>query len=185
MSTAEFLLQVRELERTIWRLTLRRDELQSCLLPGAVRYDLDRVQTSPEDRFGAVAAAVADLDRKLQDLRVRKADLVIEVSEAIDELTDDREKTILTAYYVGRLPMTEIADRIGYSSSTRTASGRPASRTSQKMRNMRNRSVLPCKMRERQGEEPCRFSFLPLAGGPLRPAESEVRPGWRPNTKSG
>ena len=115
MSTAEFLLQVRELERTIWRLTLRRDELQSRLLPGAVRYDLDRVQTSPEDRFGAVAAAVADLDRKLQDLRVRKADLVIEVSEAIDELTDDREKTILTAYYVGRLPMTEIADRIGYS----------------------------------------------------------------------
>ena len=33
---------------------------------------------------------------------------------ALDRLDDDREKTILTAYYVGRISMEGIADKIGY-----------------------------------------------------------------------
>lgn len=115
MSPVEFLLQVRDLERTIWRLTMRRDELQACLLPIAIRYDQDRVQTTPEDKVATLAAAVADLDVQLQELRMRKADLVSEVADAIDKLDDDREKTILTAYYVGRISMEGIADKIGYS----------------------------------------------------------------------
>ena len=45
----DMLYSVRTIDRTIWRLQLRRDELQSCLLPGAVRYDADRVQSSPQD----------------------------------------------------------------------------------------------------------------------------------------
>ena len=115
MSDSAFLLQIRVLERTIWRLTMKRDELQSCLLPPAIRYDKDNVQVSPEDRLAEIAAAVLDLDRKLRELMERKARLVLTISAAIDQLEDDREKTILTAYYVGRVSMSEIADRIGYS----------------------------------------------------------------------
>lgn len=115
MSAAEFLLQIRVLERTIWRLTMKRDELQSCLLPSAIRYDLDKVQTSPEDRLAEIAGEVLEIERKLRTLRERKACLVIEISAAIDRLEDDREKTILTAYYIGRHSMTDIADVIGYS----------------------------------------------------------------------
>ena len=115
MSSLDFLLQIRVLDRTIWRLTMQRDELQSCLLPAAVRYDKDKVQTSPEDRFGDTAAAVADLDAKITELQKRKARLVITISDAIEHLEDDREKTILTAYYIRRLSMETIADRVGYS----------------------------------------------------------------------
>lgn len=115
MNALDFLLQIRALERTIWRLTMRRDELQACLLPVAIRYDLDRVQTTPEDKIATLASAVADLDVQLRELRTQKADLVIEVADAIDRLEDDREKTILCAYYVGRVSMEGIADKIGYS----------------------------------------------------------------------
>ena len=115
MSTSDYLLQIRILGRTIWRLTLRHDELQSCLLPSAIRYDTDPVQVSPEDHVSEIAAAVLDIERELWRLRARKAELVLEIGRAIDQLEDDREKTILTAYYVGRVPMHEIAERIGYS----------------------------------------------------------------------
>lgn len=115
MTATEYLLQPRALDRMIWRLTLQRDELQSCLLPRAIRYDADKVQVSPEDAFSATAAAVADLDARIGELLRRKAELVQEVAGAIEQLEDDRERVVLTAYYVARLPMETIADRIGYS----------------------------------------------------------------------
>lgn len=115
MSTTEFLLQVRVLERTIWRKTMQHDELESCLLPAAIRYDKDVVQTSPEDKLADIAAAVIELEKEIRILKQRKAKLAWEIGSAIEQLEDDREKTILMAYYVGRVPMHEIAERIGYS----------------------------------------------------------------------
>lgn len=56
--TYNYLLRVREQEWTIWRLTLQHDELQSCLLPAAIRYDKDVVQTSPEDKLSAIALSL-------------------------------------------------------------------------------------------------------------------------------
>lgn len=112
---SNFLYQVRTIDRTIWRLQLRRDELQSCLLPGAVRYDKDKVQTSPMDKLADIAAAVADLDEKISYLQRSKAAAILETSEAIERLADEREKVILTAFYIGKRSMEEIADKMGYS----------------------------------------------------------------------
>lgn len=109
------LYSVRTIDRTIWRLQLRRDELQSCLLPGSVRYDTDRVQSSPQDRFADVAAEVADLDCTIRELMRAKAEAIMDLSHKIEALDDEREKVILTAYYISSKPMPEIAERIGYS----------------------------------------------------------------------
>ena len=113
----DYLGRVRSLEQTIWRLCLQHDELQSCLLPAAIRYDKDKVQTSPEDKLSSVAASVLDLEKRIRMLKAQKAALIIEISSTIDQLTDERERVILSAFYVGRISIEKIANEIGYSPS--------------------------------------------------------------------
>ena len=47
--TYDFLMQIRRKEIIIRRKESQRDELRACLLPGAIRYDRDRVQSTPTD----------------------------------------------------------------------------------------------------------------------------------------
>lgn len=111
----EHLGQIRAMERQIRRKQLQRDELQSCLLPRAIRYDQDKVQTSPEDAMAETAAAVLDLDREIEQLRREKARMIRDIVRTIETLDDDREKLVLTAYYISRMPIRRIAYEIHYS----------------------------------------------------------------------
>lgn len=113
--TYDFLMQTRRKEVIIRRKESQRDELRACLLPGAVRYDRDKVQTTPTDKMSDVMARVDELDREIEQLRREKASLVIEISDAIEKLEDDNEKTVLTEFYIARAPMTAAADAINYS----------------------------------------------------------------------
>lgn len=113
--TFDFLLQPRRTSYEIWRKSLKRQELESCLLPTAITYDKDQVQTSPDDQVSRIMAEVADLDRQIQELRQNQASQILEVSEMIEQLDDPREVTILSAYFVGRISVREIAERLNYS----------------------------------------------------------------------
>lgn len=113
--TYDFLMQIRRKEIIIRRKETQRDELRACLLPGAVRYDRDKVQSTPTDKMSDVMARVDELDREIEQLRREKATLVIQISDAIEKLEDDNEKTVLTEFYIARAPMTQAADAINYS----------------------------------------------------------------------
>lgn len=115
ISAFEYLGTVRSIERKIRRLTLQRDELQACLLPAAIVYDKDVVQTSPEDKLSEIAAAVVDLDREIEALRQEKAHLIRTTSAAIDQLEDETEKLVLTEYFIARMTIRQISDDIHYS----------------------------------------------------------------------
>lgn len=113
--TYDFLMQIRRKGIIIRRKETQRDELRSCLLPGAIRYDRDRVQSTPTDKMADVIARVDELDQEIEQLRREKATLVIAISDAIEKLEDDNEKTVLTEFYIARAPMTQAADAINYS----------------------------------------------------------------------
>lgn len=113
-----FLTSVRKIEAEIQKLTIRHDELQTCLLPGAIRYDGDRVQTSPDDKMSELAAEVVDLERQIQELRLHKSRKVREIEDAIRMLENDDEQMVLMGYYIGRLPMACVADLIHLSMRT-------------------------------------------------------------------
>lgn len=113
--TYDFLMQIRRKEIIIRRKETLRDELRACLLPGAVRYDRDKVQSTPTDKMSDVMARVDELDREIEQLRREKASLIIEIGDAIEKLEDDNEKTVLTEFYIARAPMTQAADAINYS----------------------------------------------------------------------
>ena len=110
----DFLNSTRRTEAEIQKLTIRHDELQTCLLPGAIRYDGDRVQTSPDDKMSEIAAEVVDLERQIQELKIRKAEQVRQIEDAIRMLNDDAEQLVLMGFYVGRMPAVRVADLLHY-----------------------------------------------------------------------
>lgn len=113
--TYDFLLSPRRIADEIWRKDIRRQELRACLLPAAITYDKDRVQTTPEDHMAETMADMADLDAEIEILRRRRARQIHLISGALDQLEDGREKAILEAYYIGRKSMNEIAEHMSYS----------------------------------------------------------------------
>lgn len=110
----EFLDSVRKMEAEIMKKQLQHDELQSCLLPKAITYDSDRVQTSPDDAMSKIASRVLDLEKEIRQMRARKANRIVMVSTAISKLENDTEQIILMAFYVGRLPASRIAEITHY-----------------------------------------------------------------------
>lgn len=110
--TYNYLMQIRRIEWTIRRLTLQHDELQSCLLPSAIRYDKDVVQMSPEDKLSTVAATVLELENRIVALQKKKADTITEIGRAINLLPNQMEGTVLTAYYIRRMTMEAVSEEI-------------------------------------------------------------------------
>ena len=137
--TYDFLLSPRRIADEIWRKDIRRQELRACLLPAAITYDKDRVQTTPEDHMAETMAEVADLDAEIEILQRRRARQIRLISGALDELEDGREKAVLEAYYIGRKSMNEIAEHMHYSLQHTYRLKRDGV---EKMRKMRNAYVI-------------------------------------------
>ena len=54
-------------------------------------------------------------ENRIRELQRQKATLVMEINAAINALPDEKESVILTAYYVKRMSMEDVADKVGYS----------------------------------------------------------------------
>lgn len=113
--TYAWLMRERWIERRIRRLSIRRAELLSCLTSASAGYDQPRVQHSRRDKMAAVMAEVDALDREIEELLLKKADVVVEIGAAIELLEDENEKDVLTRFFVERKPMKDIAVEISYS----------------------------------------------------------------------
>ena len=64
-----FLNSARVLHWQWLRLKAKHDELESCLLPAAIRYDKDKVMTSPEDQMSKIVAEVNELEKEVNELK--------------------------------------------------------------------------------------------------------------------
>lgn len=113
--TYDFLMQIRRKEIIIRRKEMQRDELRACLVPGAIRYDRDRVQSTPTDKMADVIARVDELDREIEQLKLEKAQAIIEISDVIEKLDNDKEKAVLTAFYIKAASMEAVAGIVCYS----------------------------------------------------------------------
>ena len=114
----EFLNSARVLHWQWLRVKAKHDELESCLLPGAIRYDRDKVQTSPDDIMGRILAEVNELEQRMEQLQVAKSKRIEEIDKIINSLQSDEERTVLTMRFINRIPVTEIADAMGYAEPT-------------------------------------------------------------------
>ncbi len=114
-SVYRFLEKPQSIDHEILRIRQKIAALRGCLLPQGIRYDLDKVQTSPEDRMSRINAEIADLNARIDALLDDKAEAVRRISLAIESLDDDRERNVLSLYYVGRKTMREIERELHYS----------------------------------------------------------------------
>lgn len=113
-----FLNSARVLHWEWLRLKAKHDELESCLLPAAIRYDKDKVQTSPEDPMGKIVAEIVELEKEMKLLQVKKSERITEIDREISRLASDEQRTALTMRYINRVPVTEIAEAMGYAEPT-------------------------------------------------------------------
>lgn len=90
-------------------------ELRRCLLPGAIRYDKDRVQSTPSDQLSETMAKIDEMEKQVARLRADRSALIIQVNSMIEKLENDIERAVLTEWYINRERPSLIAENIGYS----------------------------------------------------------------------
>lgn len=110
-----FFGQVRLHENKIKRITNTLTELKACLLPGCIRYDLDKVNTSPKDKMSELYARIDELERELAEEYRLKALAVMDIDNVLMSIPEGDGKTILSDFYIARISMPKIADAMGYS----------------------------------------------------------------------
>ena len=113
-----FLNSARVLHWEWLRLKAKHDELESCLLPAAIRYDKDKVQSSPEDPMSKIVTEVLELEKEMKEIQLKKSRQISRIDKAISSLESDEERTALTMRYVNRIPVTDIAEAMGYAEPT-------------------------------------------------------------------
>lgn len=85
------------------------EELRNSLLPAGIRYDRDRVQTSPDDPILRVEARIDELEREVEELIKSRAQSIAEVADAIEGLDDERTKQVAHCRYVKQMQISAIA----------------------------------------------------------------------------
>lgn len=117
MNIKSFLRACRDEQGEINILLRKREQLYSSLLPAGIRYDGDRVQTTPEDRMLERMPEIAELDKKISQQIRRLARRKAKAMGMINKLQDSKQRQVLTLYYLDnrRLPWREVAKAIDYS----------------------------------------------------------------------
>lgn len=110
----KFLNSARVLHLQWLRLKAKHDELENCLLPAAIRYDKDKVQTSAEDPMSKICAEITDLESRMNLLQYQKAKRIDEIDRVLSSLESDEMKTALTMRYINRITVSDIAEAMGY-----------------------------------------------------------------------
>ena len=109
-----YLRRPRKMESEIRRKEIRIQELRAALLPAAILYESDRVQTSPGDKMSEIMAEVDRLEREIADLQLEKAAAMIKIAKDLDTLPD-RHAEALNLIFIGGKTEEAAAEAMTYS----------------------------------------------------------------------
>ena len=109
-----WLSRPRAVESKIRRLENKINELRTCLEPNAIRYDLDKVNSSPDDAVSKIFAEIDEAERMCHELRLQKAAYIFEITEAIDKIPNETQKDVLYEFYIARRTMPEVSQELSY-----------------------------------------------------------------------
>lgn len=105
----EFLTMPKKTKLQIRSKQVQIEDLRLQMLPGAIRYDKDIVQSSPGDPMLKFIVRVDELERDIEGLKQRYVDEQKLISKAIEMLEDEREQVVLIGRYVSGDSYDEIA----------------------------------------------------------------------------
>lgn len=110
----KWLTRVRTIDLQIKEKNYQIEALYTCVGVHSVSYDKVSVVTSPENTFERIISDISVLKQEVEELKLRKAYVITEISTRINKLGDCPEKTILFGFYVGGLDMEKVAEDLGY-----------------------------------------------------------------------
>ena len=121
MDVLKFLKSIRAKQNELHTLIDTRDTLRLMLLPSGIRYDLDKVQTSPEDRMPGVASDLVEIENNIDRCVARLSKDIRLAQEVIEQCPSPECRELLMLRYVSgdrrRSEWNEIAKKMGYSAS--------------------------------------------------------------------
>lgn len=116
MGSKEFLNKIRYIDMMINCKLEQVAELRSMLLPGAIRYDKDKVQTSNNaDSISDTVSKIMELEEKINADIDELVELKSVARENIERMENDVEKVILYKRYFNNESFENIAVECGYS----------------------------------------------------------------------
>ncbi len=96
----DFFRQIRKEQAEVEHLQSLIAKTRLSLLPKGIRYDTDRVQTSPGDPMTETAAIIADYKRQLNESLSKLIERKIRAEQLIMSLDNTDERDILRLYYM-------------------------------------------------------------------------------------
>ena len=113
-SVAEaYLIRIRSVERNIKN---KRNELDALRYKasgaGAIRYDKDRVQTSPKDYLTMAIADIIELEKQIREDVAEAEEMRTEAYAIVRKLIEPEYRTLIEWFYLNGVSMTETADRM-------------------------------------------------------------------------
>ncbi|MBQ1294661.1 MAG: hypothetical protein IIY21_11520 [Clostridiales bacterium] len=117
MTAKEYLQRIRSERLEIQQFEERIEEQRYSLLPSGIRYDVDKVQTSPDDPMMRVYAEIDKLERKIKEHLERLTTRYNIAMSNILLLDKSEHRQVLALYYLGqeRLTWAMVAEKMAYS----------------------------------------------------------------------
>ena len=109
------LRRVGTLDCEIRVVNLKIERLESYMHGHAIRYDVDRVQTTPKDAMGELMAELEPLLKERDRLTVAITRAIADTSAIIDHIKDHKQCLVMHYRYTACLSFEEIARRMNYS----------------------------------------------------------------------
>lgn len=107
-----FMRSVDPIDAKIKELSIKHETLA---LPAAIRYDKDRVQTSPSnEQMDSIAQRLIDIEGQINNLYNERADRIDLIFHTLDRLSDDRQRMILIRHYIRHERVEKIAESMSY-----------------------------------------------------------------------
>lgn len=115
----EWFRQVRKERYEIEHLKELIKSAEMGLLPSGIRYDRDKVQTSPSDTMSTVLSKAMDMENELKKSLANLQERHIEVEKLIQTLKNSDEREVLRYYYLDTIngrPLTweQVAIRVNF-----------------------------------------------------------------------
>lgn len=108
-----YLKRIRDMD---WELKRKRDELDALRYKasgaGAIRYDKDHVQTSPQDFLSMAMDDIIKIEKQINEKETTNEEEKGEAYAIIRQLSEVDHRLVLEWYYLNGLSMVDTADKM-------------------------------------------------------------------------
>ena len=113
-AVSKLLTKPRKIRGQIKKAEAEMEGLKLSMLPGAIRYDKDKVQASPQDPMAQYAVGMDELERTIEDVQTEYLNAQDEVVTVANELTSPGD-VIITLRFISGWDFQSIAKEISRS----------------------------------------------------------------------